>query len=171
MSETIVVKKFKVKDAYKVFTDELKIDSNMAVSLVHRDYWALIDRMREVATGELEPPKFINDDALEEFETRCVDVCYGYICEFDAYSGWMSVDFEDGADVEFGLGEVLNPDLLVNPGDMDEWAPWCRRDLKAIARIVDERMQPKVDWVEVEINDCASDSEIILRYCPKTKHK
>lgn len=171
MSETIIVKKFKVKDAYEVFTEELGIDSNIAVGLVHRDYWALIDRMREVAMGELEPPKFINDDALDDFDTRCRDIAYGYVYKVDAYSGRLCIDLDDGGNVEFWLDEVFNQGLLKNPTDMDEWVPWCRQDLKAIACIVDENMRPEVDWVEVEIDDCMSDSEIILRYCPKTKHK
>lgn len=171
MSETIVEKRFKVEEAYNVFTEDLRVPPSMAEGLVHRDYWTLIDRMRKVAADELEPPEFVNDDALDEFYTRCGDIAYGYVYEVDAYAGRLCIDLDDGGNVEFWLDEVFSPGLLKNPADMDEWAPWCRQDLKAVACILEEHIRPKVDWVEFDMVDNESESEIILRYCRRDKNK
>lgn len=164
MSGHIVEKRFKVKDAYKVFTEELGIEAGMAEGLVHRDYWELLERMNAVGSGSHKPPVFVSDDALDEFMTRCDDIWHGYIYEFNAYTGHVCVDMEDGGNVEFWLNEIMRPELLKNPKDMDEWAPWLRQDLKTIDRIIVENANPAVERSDIEMYDYSSDGEITLKY-------
>lgn len=153
-----------MRDAYKVFTEELGIESGMAEGLVHRNYWELLERMKEVASGNLEPPVFNRDSDLEEFMYRCGDVCFGYVYEFDGYAGRVCVDMEDGGNVEFWFNEVMWPELLKNPKDMDEWAPWLRQDLKTIDRIIEEHSSLGITESDIEMYDYSSDGEITLRY-------
>lgn len=166
---TICEKRFKVRDAYKVFTEELGIEEGMAEGLVHRNYWILLNRMRAVAAGDLKPPAFNCDSDLEEFMYRCGDVCFGYVYEFNAYSGEVCVDMEDGGNVAFMLGDVIGSDLLKNPSEMDEWAPWARQDLKTIDRIIEENANPAVEWSDIEMYDYSSDGQITLKYKLKDK--
>lgn len=153
-----------MRDAYKVFTEELGIEEGMAEGLVHRDYWELLERMKDVAHEKLKPPAFNRDSDLEEFVTRCDDIWYGYIYEFNAYTGRVCVDMEDGGDVEFWLGDIINEDLLEDPNSMDTWAPWARQDLRYIDRIIEENANPPIKWSDIEMYDFSSDGEVVLKY-------
>lgn len=166
---TFCTKQFKVKNAYKVFTEELGISEGTAEGLVHRDYWFLLDKMRDVASEDTAPPLFNNNKDLDEFMLRCDDVAAGYIYKFDAYSGEVHIDLEDGGNTVFMLGDVIGPDLLKNPSDIDKWAPWCRQDLKAIDRIIVENANPAVEWSDIEMYDYSSDGQITLKYKLKDK--
>lgn len=162
--ETIMERHFKVKDAYKVFTEELGIRDCMAAGLVHRDYWTLLDRMKEVAMDERRPPKFITEDHLNDFLSRCDDVLRGYIYKFDAYTGRMCIDMEDGCNIEFWLEEVITPEMLANPDEMDKWAPWYRQDLDVIDRVIEEESSCGISESDIRIYDLSSDGEIVLKY-------
>lgn len=161
---TAVEKRFKVRDAYKVFTEELGIEEGMAEGLVYRDYWELLERMKEVASGNLEPPAFKRDSDLEEFMYRCDDVNSCYIYKFDAYSSRVCMDTDDGGNIELWLRDIINEDLLKNPGEVDEWAPWARQDLKTIDRIIEEHSSLGIIESDIEMYDYSSDGEIVLRY-------
>lgn len=157
-------KRFKVKDAYKVFTEELGIRDSMAAGLVHRDYWILLDRMKEVARTKRKPPEFVTEDLLQDFESRCDDLLNGYIYEFDAYTGRVCIDMEDGCNIEFWLNEVIRPEMLANPDEMDEWAPWCRQDLDTIDRVIEEESSLSIIESDINIDDLSSDGEVVLNY-------
>lgn len=169
MAECHTERRFKVKDAFKVFNKELGIPAEVAEALVYRDCWELLNGMKDVAGGYREPPEFINNRALEDFKMRCDDLANGYIYEFNAYTGRVCIDMEDGGNVEFWLPDVIRQDLLKNPSDIDKWAPWCRQDLKAIDRIIVENANPAVEWSDIEMYDYSSDGQITLKYKLKDK--
>ena len=157
-------KRFKVKDAYKVFTEELGIRGSMAAGLVYRDMWKLLNCMRDVGAGRRKPPKFTCHGYQLDFESRCGDVYFGYIYKFDAYTGRVCIDMEDGCNIEFWLNEVIRPEMLANPDEMDAWAPWCRQDLDTIDRIIEEESSLSIIESDINIYDLSSDGEVVLNY-------
>lgn len=163
-NKTYVEKRFKVRDAYKVFTEELGIDDARAERLVYRDYWELLEYMKEVARGNFEPPAFVNVSYLEEFLDRCNDVNTCYIYKFDAYKGTVCMDTDDGGNIELWLGDIINEDLLKNPKDADKWMPWRRMDLKSIDIIITECSMECIENVDIEMYDFSSDGEVVLKY-------